>query len=75
MARCETLTFSLPTAIKQLVERAASDRGLTTSAYVRLAIFDKLWRDAVAESRRVAVPKARTRGVFTDEDVFRLTLR
>jgi hypothetical protein len=47
---------------------------LNTSGYVRLAIFGKLWHDAVAESRRV-VPKARARGVFTDADVFRATPR
>jgi hypothetical protein len=68
----ETLTVSLPAKTKRLVERAASERGLTTSEYVRLAIFGRLWQDAVAESRRIAVPKARARGVFTDEDVFRL---
>jgi hypothetical protein len=55
-----------------LVERAASNGGLTTSEYVRLAIHRKLWLDAVTRSRGVAVPRARARGVFTDEDVFRL---
>jgi hypothetical protein len=68
----ETLTVSLPGRTKRLIERAASESGLTTSEYVRLAIFRKLWQDAAAESRRVAVPRARARGVFTDEDVFRL---
>ena len=71
MARRETLTVSLPADVKRLAERAARQRGLTIGNYVRLAIFDRLWRDAVVESRRVAVPKARVRGVFTDEDVFR----
>ena len=37
-----------------------------------MAIHRKLWQDAVAESRRVAVPGARAKGVFTDEDVFKL---
>ncbi|MGB5814580.1 MAG: hypothetical protein WBH75_20215 [Thermoanaerobaculia bacterium] len=45
---------------------------MTTSEYVRLAIFHELWKDATLESRRKAVPAARSRGVFTDEDVFRL---
>jgi hypothetical protein len=39
---------------------------------VRLAIFRKLWQDAAQESRRVGVPRARAKGVFTDEEVFRL---
>lgn len=68
----DTLTISLPVKTKRLLERAASESGLTTSEYVRLAIFRKLWQDAAAESRRVSVPQARTRGVYTDEDVFRL---
>ncbi len=68
----ETLTVSLPGKTKRLIARAARERGLTTSEYVRLAIHRKLWQDAVVESRRLALPRARSRGVFTDEDVFRL---
>ncbi|HSF19226.1 MAG TPA: ribbon-helix-helix protein, CopG family [Vicinamibacteria bacterium] len=68
----ESLTVSLPAKTKRLIERAARESGLTTSEYVRLAIFRKLWQDAVAESRRVAVPRARAKGIFTDEEVFRL---
>jgi hypothetical protein len=68
----ETLTVSLPAKSKRLLERAAREKGLTTSEYVRLAIFRRLWQDASEESRRVAVPRARARGVFTDEEVFRL---
>lgn len=68
----DTLTISLPGKTKRLVERAASESGLTTSEYVRQAIFHELWRQATLDSRRRAVPVARSRGVFTDEDVFRL---
>jgi hypothetical protein len=68
----ETLTVSLPGKTKRLVERAANENGLTTSEYVRLAIFRKLWQDAAAQSRRIAVPNARSNGVFTAEEVFRL---
>jgi predicted transcriptional regulator len=68
----ETLTISLPARTKRLVERAASESGLTTSEYVRLAIFRKLWQDAATESQRAGAARARARGVFTDEDVFRL---
>jgi len=68
----ETLTVSLPGKTKRLIERAARESGLTASEYVRLAIYRKLWQDAVAESRRAGVPRARSRGIFTDEEVFRL---
>jgi hypothetical protein len=66
-----TLTVSLPGKTKRQILRAAGENGLTTSEYVRLAIQRKMWLDALAESRRAAVPRARSRGVFTDEDVFR----
>jgi hypothetical protein len=68
----ETLTVSLPAKTKRLIARAASESGLTTSEYVRLAIHRKLWQDAAAKSRRVGVRRARSRSVFTDEDVFKL---
>ena len=68
----ETLTVSLPGKTKRLIERAARESGLTTSGYVRLAVFRKLWQDAVEESRRSGARNARARGVFTDNDVFRL---
>ena len=68
----KTLTISLPGETKSLVERAARESGLTTSEYVRQAIFHELWKDATVDSRRRAVPAARVRGIFTDEDVFRL---
>jgi uncharacterized protein (DUF1778 family) len=68
----ETLTVSLPPRTKRLIARAATESGLTTSEYVRMAIHRKLWQDAVVESRRVAVPRARSKGIFTDEDVFSL---
>jgi len=68
----ETLTVSLPGKTKRLVARLARESGLTTSEYVRMAIYRKLWADAVEESRRIAVPRARRKGVYTDEDVFRL---
>ena len=68
----DTLTVSLPGRTKQLVERAARENGMTTSEYVRQAIFHELWKDATAESRHRAVARARSRGVFTDEDVFQL---
>ncbi len=68
----ETLTVSFPGKTKRLIERAARENGLTTSEYVRLAVHRKLWQDAAAESRRIAVPRARSKSVFSDEDVFRL---
>ena len=61
-----------PPRTKRLIARAASESGLTTSEYVRMAIHRKLWQDALNEARRVVVPRARAKGIFTDEDVFAL---
>lgn len=68
----KTLTVSLPDGTKGLIERLARAEGLTTSEYVRRAIFRQIWYDAAVESRRIAMPRARSRGIYTDEDVFRL---
>ena len=68
----ERLTVRLPPRTQRLIARAATESGLTTSEYVRMAIQRKLWQDAVAESRRVRIRRARTKEVFTDEDVFAL---
>ena len=68
----ETLTISLPGKTKRLIEKAADESGQTTSEYVRLAVYQRLWQSAVGESRRKAVPKARARKVYTDEEVFKL---
>jgi hypothetical protein len=38
----ETLTVSLPPKLKKVIEKAAKQSGLTTSEYVRPAIFRKL---------------------------------
>lgn len=68
----KTLTVSLPEKTKRLIEKAASESGLTTSEYVRIAIHRQLWQDVAEQSRRKGVPRARSKGIFTDEDVFRL---
>lgn len=68
----QALTISLPDKTKSLVERLARENDLTTSEYVRRAIFRQIWQDAAEQSLRVALPRARNQGVFTDEDVFRL---
>ncbi len=52
----ETLKVSQPSRSKRLIEKAAR----------------KVWQDATEESRRTAVLRARAKGIFTDEEVFRL---
>jgi predicted transcriptional regulator len=65
-----TLTISLAPELKREVDRISSRRQTTSSAFVRDAIQEKLWREAIDDSRRILVPKARAQGIYTDEDVF-----
>ncbi len=68
----ETLTVSLPSEMRREVARAAKRQKLTASEYVRDAVQRKLWLDAFDETRRALLPKARSLGIYTDEDVFKL---
>jgi predicted transcriptional regulator len=67
-----TLTISLPPPLRQSVARAAKGLGLTESEFVRRALRDQLWQQSFEASRRKLVPKARAKGIYTDEDVFDL---
>jgi metal-responsive CopG/Arc/MetJ family transcriptional regulator len=68
----DTLTISLPAQLRKQVARASRRRQLTQSEFIRRALQDKLWEDAIEESRRQLVPRARAQGLYTDEDVFRV---
>jgi metal-responsive CopG/Arc/MetJ family transcriptional regulator len=67
----ETLTISLPAQLRRQVAQASKRSRLTQSEFIRRAVHEKLWEDAVEESRRRLVPLARAQGLYTDEDVFR----
>ena len=66
-----TLTISLPPALRRDLVRAAKDRGMTESEFVRGAVQQRIWAEAFDKSRRVLVSKARAQGIYTDEDVFK----
>ena len=68
----ETLTISLPAALRREVANKARAQRLTRSEYVRKAIQEKLWEDSVDDSVRRLAPKARALGIRTDEDAFKL---
>ncbi len=67
-----TLTISLPSETRAQVSRAAKRRKLSESEFVRRALQTQLWQDAFEESRRKLGPRARAKGVYTDEDIFKL---
>jgi len=67
-----TLTISLPPVLRRNVSRAAKNRHMSESEFVRNAVQRQLWMEAFEKTRRKAVPQARAAGIYTDEDVFKL---
>lgn len=67
-----TLTISLPPALRKEMGRAAKDQGVSESEFVRRAVQRELWADAFDQSRRSMIPKARAKGIYSDEDVFKI---
>lgn len=65
-----TLTISLPEELRRDLTARAKSKKMSQSEFVRQAVQEKLWEDAVEESARRLTPKARARGFLTDEDVF-----
>ncbi|MGH8597264.1 MAG: hypothetical protein ACREXT_11465 [Gammaproteobacteria bacterium] len=66
-----TLTIGLRSETRKQIARAARRCKLSESEFVRRAVQTQIWYDAFEESRRKLVPKARARGIYSDEDVFR----
>ena len=50
----------------------ARAEGVTSSEYVRRAIKADIFRRALRAARRELVPQARAKGIYTDEDVFKI---
>jgi len=67
----ETLTIGLPKKLRQQLAKAAKRECVSQSEFVRNAVQERLWHDAIDASRRRLVPKARALGIYTDEDVFK----
>jgi metal-responsive CopG/Arc/MetJ family transcriptional regulator len=67
-----TLTISLPKDLRRDLNKMAKAEGVTGSEYVRRAIKADIFRRALRAARRELVPQARARGIYTDEDVFKI---
>ena len=70
----QALSVSLPEGLAMALNRVTKEIHLTRSEVVKLALQDFLRNQELEALRRRLVPKARRKGIFTDEDVFR-TLR
>ena len=67
----ETLTISLPKELRRGLEKMAKAEGVTSSEYVRRALKADIFRRAMRAARRELVPHARSKRLYTDEDVFK----
>jgi metal-responsive CopG/Arc/MetJ family transcriptional regulator len=67
-----TLTISLPKDLRRDLAKMAKAEGVTGSEYVRRAIKADIFRRALRAGRRELAPQARAKGIYTDEDVFKI---
>lgn len=66
----EVLTIRLPRGTRRRLERRAKAQKLTVSQLVRRALEQDELLTSLASARAELLPRARARGVYTDEDVF-----
>jgi hypothetical protein len=66
----EILTIRVPKGTRRRLERRARAENLTLSQFVRRALDNEELVAGLRAARAELVPKARAKGVYTDEDVF-----
>jgi len=67
----ETITVSIPKSIKQKLDGMIKREHLNRSDIIREALRQYFARQEFRRLRRLMVPEAEKRGIYTDEDVFR----
>ena len=67
-----TLTISLPPGLRRDVSRAAKKDHMSESEFVRDALRRRLALDRFHSLRERAMAQAQARGIYTDEDVFKI---
>ncbi|MBI3540577.1 MAG: ribbon-helix-helix protein, CopG family [Deltaproteobacteria bacterium] len=68
----ETFTVSLPFALRKKLDRTVKEDRLNRSDVVREALSHYFTLREFRRLRGLMVPLAEKRGIFTDEDVFKL---
>lgn len=67
----ETITISIPKSVKQRLDGIIKKEHLNRSDIVREALRQYFARQEFYRLRQLMVPEAESRGIYTDEDVFR----
>jgi metal-responsive CopG/Arc/MetJ family transcriptional regulator len=66
----ETVTISLPRAIRRELDRIAKEEGVSRSDVLRQSLDDFLFVRRFRQLRQRMMAAAQAQGIFTDEDVF-----
>lgn len=68
----EVLTIRVPKGTRRRLEKRARAEHLTVSQYVRRALQAEELAGALEAARADLLPRARAKGIYTDEDVFKI---
>ena len=68
----EVITIRVPKGTRRKLEARARAEQLTLSQYVRRALDAEELLGAFEAARAELVPRARSQGIYTDDDVFKL---
>ena len=68
----DTFTVSLPPSISKELDALAKRTGRSRNELVREAVRRRIALERFRALREQLVPKAQARGIYTDEDVFKL---
>ena len=66
------MTISLPLDLRRELSRSAKKQHMSASEFVRDAVRRRLALDRFRSLRERAMAQARARGIYTDEDVFKI---
>ena len=66
----ETVTISLPRAVRRELDKVAKEEGLSRSDVLRQSLEDFLFVRRFRQLRQRMMAAAQAQGIFTDEDVF-----
>lgn len=66
----ETVTISLPQAVRRELDKVAKEEGISRSDVLRQSLEDFLFVRRFRQLRQRMMAVAQAQGIFTDEDVF-----
>jgi metal-responsive CopG/Arc/MetJ family transcriptional regulator len=66
----ETVTISLPQAVRRELDKVAKEEGISRSDVLRQSLEDFLFARRFRQLRQRMMAAAQTQGIFTDDDVF-----